>query len=1002
MKVKLLMALLFLCAKLSIAFGQEITVTGLVTSSDDGSSLPGVNVLVQGTNSGTVTDIDGRYTLKVPAEAVLVFSYVGYTKAEIPVEGRKVIDVSLKPDVTSLAEVVVTGYGKSLKTELTGSIDKIAGTDLQKVPTSTFESTLQGKTPGVLMTSTSGKLGEAFNIRVRGTSSISASSQPLYVVDGMIISTEDYGDPTNQPLNPLVTIDPNDIESIEVLKDASAAAIYGSRASNGVVIISTKSGKRNTSASVNVGYALSVNRETNRIEMLNAQEYMELFSESAENIGFWGDPSYGPGDGEQFMRDYFFYEADTVDTDWQDYIFRDRAISHESFMNITGGSERNSYYAGLSYTDQQGILTGNDFERLSARLNLDQHINKHFDLSARINYVQTKLDRVADDNAYATPLQLIAQAPVSPAYLPDGEPNPNTIYFNGLLANKYNTNTNSSNRTITNLTANVHIVPEKVTFTSMLGIDNFNQREEERVSPKTDDGLPAGNGSFRIVQNLNLMADNYLTYDQKFGQAHNLNLVIGLSFQQEKYTRGTMGGKTFPSDSFLDLDAAAENSYFGSANSKTTFLSYFARANYKLKDRYLFSASFRRDGSSRFGEDKRFGNFYSFSGGWIMTKESFLSDINWLSFLKPRISFGETGNAGIPDYGYMSMVEAKQYAGKAGFYPFQIGNPTLQWEKTTQFDAGIDFGFFNNRLSGEIDYYIKETSNMLLNRSVPMSSGYSSIFENVGKMENKGLEIILNATPVSGAIVWNLSFNVTYNTNKVTKLVEPLNYTQNRVEEGQPIGFFYMPEYAGVDPDNGDALFYMANGETTNDYADAEFRNVGNPNPKYFGGLSNSFTYKGFDLNVFFQFVQDVDLYKMHGIYMSNNAGWVDNQTKDQLRRWQQPGDITDVPQARFGESNGDRMSSRYIADGSYIRLKDLTLGYSLPDNLVSKMAMQKLRIYISGLNLITITQYDGFDPEVTATGTNRSQTSLNVQQGVEYYSTPQAKGLTAGINITF
>ncbi|MBN2813820.1 MAG: SusC/RagA family TonB-linked outer membrane protein, partial [Bacteroidales bacterium] len=543
---------------------------------------------------------------------------------------------------------------------------------------------------------------------------------------------------------------------------------------------------------------------------------------------------------------------------------------------------------------------------------------------------------------------------------------------------------------------------EKLTFTSMLGIDNFNQREEERVSPKTDDGLPAGNGAFRTVQNLNLMADNYLTFDQKFGQAHSLNMVAGLSFQQEKYTRGTMGGKTFPSDSFLDLDAAADNTYFGSANSKTTFLSYFARANYKLKDRYLFSASFRRDGSSRFGEDKRFGNFYSFSAGWIITQEAFLSDIQWLSFLKPRVSFGETGNAGIPDYGYMSMVEAKQYAGKAGFYPFQIGNPSLQWEKTTQFDAGLDFGFFNNRLSGEIDYYVKETSNMLLNRSVPMSSGYSTIFENVGKMENKGLEIILNATPVSGALVWNLSFNVTYNTNKVTKLVEPLNYTQNRVEEGQPIGFFYMPEYAGVDPDNGDALYYMANGETTNDYASAEFRNVGNPNPRYFGGLSNSFTYKGFDLNIFFQFVQDVDLYKMHGVYMSNNAGWLDNQTKDQLRRWQQPGDITDVPQPRFSESNGDRMSSRYIADGSYIRLKDLTLGYSLPEDLVSKLALKKLRIYISGLNLITITKYDGFDPEVTATGTNRSQTSLNVQQGVEYYSTPQAKGLTAGINITF
>jgi TonB-linked SusC/RagA family outer membrane protein len=1000
---KLIIITVFLAiTQLQLALAQQFAVSGTVTNSEDGTTLPGVNILVKGTNNGVSTDNNGKYTVNVNSDAVLIFSYIGFMKTEVPVSGRKTIDVILEPDVKEVAEVIVTGYGKSLKTELTGSIDKISSNELQKIPTPTFESTLQGKTPGVLMTNTSGKLGEAFNIRVRGTSSISATSQPLYVVDGMIITTQDFGDPSNQPLNPLVSIDPNDIASIEVLKDASASAIYGSRASNGVVIISTKSGKKNTKSNVNLGYSFSSNHETHRIDMLNSKEYVELFSEAAENAEFWGDPAYGPGDGEQFIRDYFFQPEDTADTDWQDYMFRKHAISHDVFLNVTGGNDKSSYFAGVSYTDQEGILIKNDFKRLNARLNFDQNISKYLDISAKLSYSQTSLDRVSNDNAYSTPMQLIAQSPLSAPYLPNGEPNPNTIYFNGLLAERYNTSSNNSNRTLGNFSASLHIIPDFLTYTSLFGVDNFAQREEERLSPKTDDGQPAGYGTFRIVQNLNLMLDNYLTFDKTFSDKHSVNIVAGISFQDEKYTRGTMGGKTYPGDDFLDLDAAAENTYFGSANSKTTFLSYFSRANYKYSDRYLLSLSFRRDGSSRFGEDARFGNFYSVSAGWIVTQESFMAGAKWLSFLKPRVSYGETGNAGIPDYGYMSLVNTKPYAGKTGFYAYQIGNPKLRWEKTTQLDIGIDYGFFNNRLSGEVDYYIKKTSDMLLNRSIPMTSGYNDILENVGEMKNSGLEVILNATPVSKSLVWNISLNFTYNDNKVTKLVEAMNYDQSRVEEGKPLGFFYMPEYAGVDPDNGDALYYTSTGEKTNDYAEAEFRDVGNPNPKYFGGLSNNFSYKNFDLNIFFQYVFDVDLYRFHGIYMSNNANWLDNQTKDQLKRWQKPGDITNVPQARFGISNGNRMSSRFIQNGSYLRLKDVTLGYTLPASLAGKLAIQKLRVYLSGLNLLTITDYEGFDPEVTSTGTNRSQTSLNVQQGVEYYSTPQAKGITVGINVTF
>jgi TonB-dependent starch-binding outer membrane protein SusC len=1003
MKRSITLFVMMFSVSLGISFSQQ-KISGKVTSAADKEPLPGVNVFIKGTTTGIVTNADGVYTFEVPQDATtLVFSFIGMKTQEIAIAGQSVINVELETESRNLEEIVVVGYGTAIKSDLTGSISKVSGDDLQKVPSSTFESTLQGKTSGVLMTSTTGKLGEAFNIRVRGTNSITASNQPLYVVDGMIISSDDFGINTNQPMNPLITLDPNDIESIQVLKDASAAAIYGSRGANGVVIITTKTGRKGDKSSVDFGYSFSTRQPTHKIEMLNATEYIELISEAIENVDFWGDGNYGPGDGERFIRENYFYDRDTADTDWQDLAFKDHAFSHEAYLNVKGGSEKSTYFAGVSYSDQEGILIKNNLKRINGRLNFDHTVSKYFDVSAKINYAQTTLDRVSNDNAFATPMQMIAQAPITPAYLEeDGDPNPYTIYFNSLLAAKYNKSQVNTSRAIASFNSRLHFIPKVLTLTSQVGIENFAQREEERQSPKTDDGQPAGKGSYRNVQNVNMTADNYLTFKKIFSEVHDFTAIAGISYQEIKYTSGSIQAKTFPNDDFEDLAGASENSFFSSLNRTTTYLSYFARGNYKLNNKYLLEASLRRDGSSRFGSDSRFGNFYAISGGWIVSNESFMENLPYVSFLKPRVSYGETGNAGIPDFGYMNLVDAKHYTDKTGFYAFQIGKSDLHWEKTVQLDLGLDFGFINNRISGEIDYYQKNTSDMLLKRSVPMTTGYTGLFENVGTMKNSGIEFVLNATPVSRGFVWNINFNITFNKNEVTKLIEPITYEQNRVEEGQSIGFFYMPEYAGVDPDNGDALYYTATGTTTNDYAEAEFRNVGSPHPDYFGGLSNSFSYKGFDLTVFFQFVQGNKIYRMQGIYSSNNAGWLDNQTKDQLDRWQKPGDITDVPQARYGYSNGDRTSSRYLEDGGYLRLKDVTLSYNLPTSVTEKLFVQNMRVYVSGLNLLTFTKFEGWDPEVTRTGTRRSQSALNVQQGVEYYSTPQEKGFTFGVNVTF
>jgi len=577
MKRFITLLLLFISIGMSMAFGQR-TINGTVTSAEDNQALPGVNVVVKGTTSGVITDLNGVYSIEILDNAAsLVFSFVGMQTMEVAINGQTEISVSLEMEVTGLDEVVVVGYGTSIRSELTGSISSVSGDELQKVPNNTFEAALQGKTSGVLMTSTSGKLGEAFNIRVRGTNSITTSNQPLYVIDGMIIASEDFGIETNQPMNPLTTLAPNDIASIDILKDASASAIYGSRGSNGVVIITTKTGKKGQGSNVNFGYSFSSRQPTNRIEMLNADEYVELFSEAFEN-GEWAEP----GEGENFLRDVVFYPQDTADVDWQDHAFKDHAISHEAYLNVTGGSEKTSYYAGISYLDQEGLLIKNNFKRANGRLNLDHKVSKFFDFSVKLNYAQTLLDRVANDNAFATPIQLIAQSPLTPAYLEDGEPNPNTIYFNGLLAERYNKSNVNTSRTISSFMANLHIVPDLLTFTSMVGIDNLNQREEERQSPKTDDGQPAGNGTYRSLQYTVMMTDNYFSFDKTLSDVHVINAVLGMSYQEDRFNKGGIQAKTFPNDAFEDLDGASENSFFSSENRKTTYLSYFLRANIRL------------------------------------------------------------------------------------------------------------------------------------------------------------------------------------------------------------------------------------------------------------------------------------------------------------------------------------------------------------------------------------------------------------------------------------
>jgi TonB-linked SusC/RagA family outer membrane protein len=987
------------------AFGQQKTITGVVTDNTDGLPLIGATIQVKGTSNGAASDMEGKYSISAAQGDILVFRFIGMKTQEIAVGEANVINVAFDLDNVGLDEVVVVGYGSAIKRELTGAITKVETKGIAEMPTASFESAIQGKTSGVFIEQASGKLGETVKMRIRGSSSVSANNQPLYVVDGVPITTESLSNDDNQPTSPLADLAMTDVESIQILKDASAAAIYGSRASNGVVIIQTKRGKSGTTK-FNVQYTTGVSEPSRLMEWLNADQYLELFNESMDNVT----------DGDGYVLGWFpkdeFWEYfvgpqwdDGYDTDWQSEAFQKGSINRVN-VSASGGTGNTTFYTGVSYDDTKGILRGNSMNKLSARLNLDQKATEKLSFGVQMNIIRTEMERVENDNAYATPLQLVAQSPLTTVYDPEtGELNTNTIYYNGLISLRDGTNNQTSYRSLVNLNAQYNIFKD-LAFRSEFGTDIYDLREKNFFGRETIGAGPAGEAQNRSVRVINYNWENYLTYIKTFG-VHHINVVGGMSYQEANSTGSNIYGKGFPTDDFTNIENAAEATVFSSWEDATSFLSYFARANYKVNEKYFFTLSGRVDGSSRFGIDNRYGFFPAGSAGWIITQEDFMAGIkNVLSYLKLRASYGMTGNSGIPDYAHLALYTGVNYAGRNGLEATQLASRELGWENTAQLDIGLDFGFFNNRITGEIDYYQKKTTDLLLYRTLPSTSGFTGVWSNVGELENKGVEFALHANILTGSFIWTMDYNMAFNRNTILDIDGPeitpngLNY----VIEGQPIGVFKLVKYAGVDPANGDALYYLGpdSNETTNNFNLAEPQIVGSPNPDFTGGINNYFQFKGFDLNILASFVYGNMVYNGAGIYQSANADWFDNQTVDQMDRWQNPGDITDVPQARLYSGNGVKASSRYLSDASYIRLRSINLGYNLPASLVSKIRMSSLRVYVGVQNLYTFTNYKGWDPEVNYTGTNRSTQNTNVIQGYDFYTAPQARTYTLGINLSF
>jgi TonB-linked SusC/RagA family outer membrane protein len=1034
--------ILLLCGIIVHANAQSRTVSGRVTSQDDGTPIPGVNVVVKGSSVGTTTDVEGNYNIAVSGNDVtLVFSFIGFVNVEAPVGTRTTIDIQLSSDVTQLSEVVVVGYGTQLKQDLTGNIAKVGGEAIQYVPVTTLEQAIQGRAAGVLVTSQNGKLGQGMNIRIRGSSSISASNEPLYVVDGMIISTDNLSS-NLAATNPIADINFNDIQSIEILKDASASAIYGSRAANGVVLITTKRGKAGrTNFTANFQYGSS--KPTRQREFLNSAQYVELMTESAYNRDLRNgiDPINNPADYPdswlEFWEGYMDYLAGDTDwrqletnTDWEKEAYQKANLS--SFdLTASGGNDRTTFAFSGGLADQDGILIGNSFRRLSGRLNLDHKASDNLSFQANVAISKTINNRVSADNAFSTPMQLVAQAPITPVRdksgrLYDDALNPAMSYYPATVERENAHFTTSVFRNLVTLGATYKITND-LRAIGEYGFDLLTQREDRYQNEFTQTGRSVGGlGQSRWAQVFNYTARAMLAYDKSFNQ-HNLGITGGAEIQERSIDITNTTAQGFPLPELKKLTSAAEPVIAFSSLTEETFVSFYARANYKFRDRYLLSLSGRTDGSSKFGPDNKYGFFPAASAGWILTQESFLSNIKTLSFLKLRASYGLTGNAGIPDYRYLAQYSGIAYSGESGLAPSQIPNPELRWEKTAQFDVGFDFGLFSDRLTGEIDYYHKNTSDLLLNTPVPSTAGFTTQFKNIGDLENKGFELVLNYTVLKNSN-WSITIGGNYATNRNEILKLDGEQTQigpigsrflNAAIIGEPIGAFFGREYAGANPANGDALFYLNRQPTqteldngtafivpdevygdryvTNNFNSADAIVLGNPTPTGIYGFNGNVTYKGFELSFLFQGVHGNKVFDGAGSFLSANGRFEDNSTVDQLRRWQNPGDITDVPQARLYANNGAQSSSRFLYDGSYLRLKTLTVAYNIPGAIASRLSLTSVRLYVTGQNLITITDYKGWDPEV-----NTDFNATNINLGSDFYGAPQPRNLTVGLRVGF
>ena len=999
-------------------------VTGKVSDGSTGKPLPGVTVVIKGTTTGTATLGDGTFSLEVPSgNALLQFSSVGFKPLEVNISGRSVIDVSLEPDITMIDELVVVGYGSRKKRDLTGSISSISSENIRDTPVKDVLSALQGRAPGVVVTSNSGAPGDGITVRVRGFSSLNSGNDPLYVIDGVPVETTSLSSLNGydmHSLNPLSDINPGDIESIEILKDAASTAIYGSRAANGVVLITTKRGKEGK-AVLSINYFSGISEITRHLGVLNATQWRQAIIDSYANLDRYNnaktptEPHWTAIDSLNPMN--------SGDVDWQSVMYR-TAWQHQAELGVQGGNSNAKYAFSTSYLDQDGIFLASNYKRITSRLNTDFKVSKRVTIGQNISFTNAKNNRInAGGTGNLSLVQsILVRPPIYSLTYPDGSP---INYFNGKrnpvgMAEEC-THLNVTNRTTGNQYLEYNITPDLM-FRTNVSVDFIAMKEDEFYPTTVDYRAGYNWGSVRARNNLTWSNENYLTYSKTFREAHSLSAMAGFSMQDWKTETTGLDGLYFASDNIRTLNGAGtiSNQAVNRTDEHSMF-SYYGRVSYGYKGKYLAEANMRADGSSRFGVENRFGYFPSASAAWRFSDEPFMQKAGFLSDGKIRVSVGQGGNESIPNYvSGGEFAIGTNYLTNSGAAPTVMPNQALKWEVTTQYNLGIDLAVLDNRVSFTGDFYIKNTSDLLFAVPIPETTGFGYITRNIGDISNRGMEFSLNSHNIDKAFQWTTNFNIGFNTNEVVSLPQEVltngyiqNGTYHILKEGEPIGTFYGWEFLGVyarDEDNVDQVkFGSATGKVfkggdiiwddlNNDKIinDEDKQIIGNAQPLFAGGFNNDFSWKNFGLNLFFQFCYGNDIYS----HLNNMRNWVfayNNVSTDALNRWRKQGDVTDYPAPVRNDPMRNeylRVSDRWIEDGSYLRLKNVTFSYTIPQELTSKAGISKLKAYVTGQNLVTWTHYTGYDPEVNSYS--------GLQVGVDEGAYPQSRTVIFGINLEF
>lgn len=1017
---KLLTVLAMVLLTSQIALAQTGVLRGVVTDAETGESVPGANVLLADLGRGASSDIDGNYRIEnLPAgNHVVTVSFLGYRtfRETVQITGGQttVLNLSLQIGTIGLDELIVSGYAVTTKREVTGSISSVRSQEIQDVPLQNTESLLQGRAAGVNVTAASGNPGGAFRVNIRGNGSVNAATEPLYIIDGVQISfAQQSGLTSTSPLNAL---NPSDIESIEILKDASSAAIYGAQAAAGVVLITTKQGRQGRT-NVTFRAETGVRTLARNVDYITSEQYVQYLGEAR----FFNGLSPSIDDGKDNRRAFLlgFFDADPnsdpanptlANTDWQDFIFDD-GVTQKYNLTLSGGDQKTTFLISGGWENTEGTAFKSDFTRLNLRTNFSHQITDRLSGSLNMNVARSTQFGVCQDGNFINcpPSQAMFEAPMSFPFLADGSYNPNTRF--GLATNPAVVRDEvDRDVTATSIIGSIRLnyrAYEWLTVSGFVGLDYRNTEDVQFRSPIAAPGQ-GGWVSFanRTAQsmNTNLVVNATRTFDG----VHNVSGLLGTEYRRDYSESQLTRGDGFPVSVFKVLSATSTPTQAAGVNNEWRLGSYFSNVKYNYDEKYLLSLVGRYDGHSRFGSDSRWAFFPSVSAAWRLSEEEFF-DVSFVDEIKLRVGYGTTGNSRIGNFASRGLYSTSgSYLGTTGLTPSQLANALLTWEEATELNIGLDYELFEGRITGAIDVYQKDNSQLLFGRPLPIDSGFGSITSNVGKIRNKGIEFEISTINVNYSdFIWNTRFNIAFIDNEILELpdmtdIGPDN-TLTALKIGKPIGLIQVPRWAGVNPADGRPMWYDGDGNIT--YTPVQNRDAvefkdGLANTV--GGFGNTFSYKGVVLDAFFQFSFGQWAFPSTDYYFTRTPDFLMNLVTEVEKRWRQPGDITHYPRAilagtNYVETNNYRtqLGTQAIYNASYIRLKNISLSYNLPKNITDRVGLQNVRVFASALNLVTWTAWPWYDPEVAFDPTD-------IFNNITTASYPTEKQVNAGIEIRF